>query len=159
MSADEAHRKRKRVSFTPDEDDRLRELVSKYGETNWRRIAAKMPKRDRRQCRERWFNYLTPLVSNGPWMPEEDDLLRVKVGEFGHKWKAMQVFFPGRTDINIKNHWKQLQKVDALSPRPTATQEALDPFDLLMASVMGRRNGVHDDTPPGGDPFDFGVFW
>jgi hypothetical protein len=110
MSSQEAPHKRKRNSFTPDEDDLLRELVMKHGENNWRRIASKIPKRDRRQCRERWFNYLTPLVINGPWTTEEENLLRTKVTECGRKWKAMQPFFVGRTDINIKNHWKQMSQ-------------------------------------------------
>jgi hypothetical protein len=158
MSFDDARPRRKRMSFTPDEDDRIRELVAKYGENNWRRIASKMPKRDRRQCRERWFNYLTPMVSNGPWTPEEDELLRAKVDQFGRKWKAIQPFFPGRTDINIKNHWKQLVKAGAQLSRPSAARPNPDSFDQLMASVMGRRTGLTDDTH-GGDPFDFGFFW
>jgi hypothetical protein len=48
--------------FTPDEDGRLWELVAKYGENDWGQIAAKLQRRDRRQCREHWSNDLSLLV-------------------------------------------------------------------------------------------------
>jgi hypothetical protein len=102
--------KRIRMTFTPEEDDRLREFVSEYGEKDWSRVEARLPWRDRRQCRERWFSYLSPRVSNGPWTREEEKLLGRKIEELGQKWKMMESAFPGRTDVNIKNHWKYMKK-------------------------------------------------
>jgi hypothetical protein len=131
-AAEQTVTKRTRLSFTPDEDDLLRVLVGKYGEDNWQVIAAKMTRRSRRQCRERWVNYLSPAVCNRPWTPEEEDLLSVKVKEIGRKWKAMEPFFPGRTDVNIKNHWKQMEKWARTKPPPSAP--AGDPFVMLYAS-------------------------
>ena len=103
-------KQKKRFAFTCDEDDRLRGLVSKYGEDNWAIIASKMKKRSTRQCRDRWINYLSPLAINGTWTPEEDQLLNEKVETYGRKWKFLTNFFFGRTDINIKNHYNFLQK-------------------------------------------------
>jgi hypothetical protein len=109
-----------------------------------------MPKRNRRQCRERWFSYLSPVVSNGPWTEKEEELLRAKVSEAGRKWRIIQVFFPGRTDINIKNHWKQMQRV-----RPHELPEANpepekdgDQFDQLMRAWLREQ----PDGPPGAFP-------
>jgi hypothetical protein len=133
-AADRKHAKRTRMSFTTDEDDRLRTLVRKYGADNWTMISAKMPRRDRRQCRERWLNYLSPAVSNGPWTPDEEQLLRDKVSELGRRWKTIEAFFEGRTDINIKNHWKQMQKMDAELAREKTRVPPLDPFVMLAAS-------------------------
>jgi hypothetical protein len=138
-SQEDSPKKRKRISFTPEEDDRLRELVLNYGGADWRRIASKMPKRNARQCRERWFHYLTPEVSNGPWTPQEEELLRTKVHESGHRWTAIQQFFPGRTDINIKNHWKQMKKVPTVAQDQSDTIEHRKPFDLFMAQILGCR--------------------
>lgn len=104
------HKIKKRFAFTCDEDDRLRELVHKYGEDNWSIIASKMKKRSTRQCRDRWINYLSPLAINGTWTSEEDKLLIEKVETYGRKWKFLTQFFFGRTDINIKNHYNFIQK-------------------------------------------------
>jgi hypothetical protein len=147
-------RRRKRMAFTPDEDDRLRELVAKHGENDWGRIAAKLQRRDRRQCRERWFNYLSPRVENGPWTADEEVLLRRKVVEFGRKWKTIQSSFPGRTDINIKNHWKLMTKLaSGRAQRPQPTQEK-DIFKNLADSlVFDQSNAYAIDSWA-----DFGVF-
>jgi hypothetical protein len=90
-----------------------------------------MPHRDRRQCRERWTNYLSPAVANGPWTHEEEDLLKAKVAALGHSWRAIQPFFPGRTDINIKNHWKQMEKAPTLTQK---SEPAMDIFEQLRRS-------------------------
>ena len=41
--------------FNEEEDARLRELVNEYGDSSWIQIAAPMPGRNSRQCRERSF--------------------------------------------------------------------------------------------------------
>ena len=132
-------RHKKRSAFTPEEDDRLKELVEKHGENNWFHIASKMPKRDTRQCRERWFNYLSPRVINGVWTKEEEELLAEKVAIYGRKWKTMEPFFPGRTDINIKNRWNFLQKRKAREEMKTVFDEKQmdDFFESLMTSEAG----------------------
>jgi hypothetical protein len=134
MSADERKRK-KRCSFTPDEDDRLRELVEKYGTHDWTRVASKIRRRDPRQCRERWTNYLSPSVINGPWTVEEDELLAEKVAEFGRKWQHVAGFFQGRTDINVKNHWNHLQKLRGI-PSPAKLLAADHEFEQIIASLL-----------------------
>jgi hypothetical protein len=105
-----------KIRFTTDEDIALAELVAKYGEGDWLTIARHMRNRSVRQCRERWYNYLTPSVSNGPWSSEDDALLLEKCREFGSKWKMLTGFFPGKTDINIKNHYMTLTRHHCRAP-------------------------------------------
>jgi hypothetical protein len=100
---------RRRI-FTPEEDDRLRELVAKHGDCDWERIASKIYRRDARQCRDRWCNYLSPHVVHSAWSRADDQLLEAKVGELGRRWIAIAPFFPGRTEINVRNRWNYLQK-------------------------------------------------
>ena len=46
-----------------------------------------------------------PGVNTAPWTEYEDKLLEQKVNELGRKWSVIAKFFPGRTDINIKNRY------------------------------------------------------
>lgn len=143
---------KKRTSFTPEEDDRLRELVGKYGFSDWNRIAHKLPKRDTRQCRERWFNYLSPDVQNGPWTLDEEALLAEKVCQHGRTWKLMTAFFQGRTDINLKNHWNYMEK-RRLSARNPETEE-VDPVDQILTVLAADGNAPLTFAPVQG-PFPF----
>jgi hypothetical protein len=99
-----------KVKFTQDEDLKLAELVATHGEADWPSISRQMGNRTVRQCRERWCNYLAPSVCTAAWTPEEDALLLEKFREFGSRWRSMTQFFPGRTDINLKNHYMTLTR-------------------------------------------------
>lgn len=102
-----------KVKFTPQEDDLLRNLVQEYGENdNWSIIAKKMTitYRNQRQCKERWFNYLSPKINNTPLTREEDELLEELYAKYGAKWVQIAKFFPSRTDINIRSRWLVLQR-------------------------------------------------
>jgi hypothetical protein len=99
--------KRKREKFLPEEDIKLRELVAIHGPNAWEIVAAGLPGRNVRQCRERWKHYLSSDRLNAAWTPDEDRLLFEKIGSIGPKWTRLATFFPGRTDIQVKARWMQ----------------------------------------------------
>lgn len=108
-----------RHKFTKAEDELLKSLVEKYGEANWVAVSAQMKTRSPRQCRERYKNYLSPKIQNGPWTPEEEQLLIEKVKEYGQRWANIAAFFEPRSDVNVKNHWtamvnRQIRERNAL---------------------------------------------
>jgi hypothetical protein len=112
-----------KAKFSQSEDLRLAELVERHGDKDWPTIANQMPNRSVRQCRERWTNYLTPSVTNGPWSPQEDDLLLARFKEFGARWRKLTEFFVGRTDINIKNHYIVLTRARSVHARRQSPPE------------------------------------
>lgn len=102
-----------KVRFTPQEDDLLRKLVQEYGEKDkWTIISKKMTiiYRNRRQCKERWFKYLSPSINSSPFTREEDEKLEYLYTQYGAKWVQISKYFKSRTDINIKSRWKILQR-------------------------------------------------
>lgn len=105
--------KRSRTQFSYEEDQRLKNLVEQYGENDWNTISSHMEGRNIRQCRERWRHYLSPTIKNTPWTPEEDELLRQKVTQYGPRWVLLTAYFPNRTDVNIKNRWVVLLRRQA----------------------------------------------
>lgn len=48
----------------------LRELVANIGPRKWSVIAASIPGRAGKQCRERWLNHLDAAVKKSDWAPE-----------------------------------------------------------------------------------------
>ena len=94
-----------RHKFTPDEDQRLSQLVAKFGARKWEIIAKLMPNRSARQCRDRYSNYLKPGFFSGEWSKEEDALLMEKFKELGPRWSQLKEFFRNRSPNQIKNRW------------------------------------------------------
>ena len=54
---------------------RVAELVGQIGAKKWSCIAAQLPGRTGKQCRERWHNHLNPHISKVPWSEHEVRLL------------------------------------------------------------------------------------
>ena len=46
----------KKHAWTPEEDQKLTMIVTMQGQGQWTKVAAQLPNRQGRQCRERWFN-------------------------------------------------------------------------------------------------------
>jgi hypothetical protein len=100
-----------KIKFTPEEDDTLRDLVQRFGPSDWRNISRHHGTRNARQCRERWQNYLDPRVSHPiDWSPEDDARLEVLYGEIGPRWGTLASYFPTRSTNNVKNRFVTLQR-------------------------------------------------
>jgi hypothetical protein len=121
-----------KVKFTPVEDQRLAHLVAQWGANSWSLIASQMPGRNPRQCRERWTNYVNPIITYEPWTPEQEALLEQKFAEYGTQWHAIAVFFPSRSKNQIKNHWVSKHKAGGPPgmprPEPIRMAEPQQPF-------------------------------
>lgn len=86
------------------------ELVAKYGTDAWTVVASELGSRTPKQCRNRYMLFLAPEVNKSAWTPEEDELLKRHYAEIGPRWAVLRAFFPGRTDLNIKNRFGLLSR-------------------------------------------------
>jgi len=97
---------KKRMPWSEEEDKTMKQLVNKYGTTNWTLISSKMGKsRNGKQCRERWYNHLNPSLKKNNWTIEEENILFSKHMQLGNKWADIASYLPGRTLNDIKNHF------------------------------------------------------
>lgn len=107
-----------RNSWTEEEDAILKKIVEQRGPKNWSSIAKELnlkaynsyPERKGKQCRERWFNKLNPILTKEKWSETEDILILTKQAEFGNRWKEISILLQGRTENQVKNRWKSLKR-------------------------------------------------
>lgn len=87
------------------EDSVICRLVNQHGLEDWTRIADKLKegclgvRRTGKQCRERWYNHLSPAVSKKPWSPEEESRLFEMHRSLGNRWKDISKHFLGRYSL------------------------------------------------------------
>ena len=140
-----------RRSFTEYEDEQIKKLVQEFGDQNWKKIAEHLKTRSARQCRERYKNYLTPGIVNGPWTKEEDELLIQKFHEYGAKWIQIASFYPTRSEINIKNRWSSISKKML---KKNITKNLKDKNSLKGNKIIDTFNNSTSDNSEFSEPSD-----
>lgn len=105
----------KKGAWTAEEDAALKAAVAAAGgpgegKVDWSRIAAQLPGRLGKQCRERWENHLRPDLRFGEWMPEEDALILDWHARVGGRWTKIAQHLPRRTQNAIKNRYNSALK-------------------------------------------------
>lgn len=139
-----------KIKFTKEEDERLRQIVTHFGDQDWAVIADQMPGRNQRQCRERWLNYLSPHVNKEPFTIEEDQLLIEKHKEFGSRWVRIAKYFSGRSDTSIKNRWMILQRKILMEEEESFARTCDDHASPRVEPIF--ENATSKNTPTSTSP-------
>lgn len=121
------------MRFTSQEDQELIRLVSTYGRQEWKKISSEIYnkthiKRTPRQCKERYNNYLSPDINNSDWTLEEDKILLTNCLSIHNQWSSLKSLLPERSEISIKNRFKQLNKygINAIRSKISSIPESVN---------------------------------
>jgi hypothetical protein len=140
----------RRAKFEPREDGILTATVHARGTSNWSDVAAALPGRTARQCRERWNNYVNPNLNTGPWTSSEDSFLLQKYQELGRKWHLIAGFFNGRARNEIRNRFLILHRK---KPRTPPCASAHPRSGASLSSSLDEEN--HDSSDSAKVPFSW----
>jgi len=134
-----------------NEDELLKQFVIQFGPKNWSFIANKMNDHNifrlGKQCRERWFNHLSPEVRKDPWTEEEDKIIIEEYNKMGSKWTLISNLLVGRTPNSIKNRWNSTLK-RTLS-NGTSKKRKAKPYDFVIPSKKMRKYDDLEDSSHG----------
>lgn len=112
-----------RCPWTAQEDRALFEVITnqfrggKGMKIRWCEVARALTQfntRTGKQCRERWFNHVSPDCKKGSWTKEEDDVLINGVTHHGHRWAAISKLLPGRAENAVRSRYITLQRHNKL---------------------------------------------
>lgn len=93
--------------WTNIEDQILKAAVSKYGLTQWARVASLLPKKTAKQAKARWNEYLNPTINRRDWSKEEDEKLLGLAKLLPHQWRSIAPII-GRTATQCVERYQQL---------------------------------------------------
>ena len=132
--------------WTQKEDERLLNLVNRFGAEKWVIIALKLGSRTGKQCRERWHNHVNPTLNKAPFSNEEEGLIEDLYTNIGPRWAEIAKRLQGRSDNAVKNYWNTtMQK----KYRRSLSSGANSPIGkLALAPQVSRADMVRSYSSP-----------
>jgi hypothetical protein len=127
--------------------------VHRLGAKRWSEIAAEIPGRRGKQCRERFLNHLDPHLNKQPWTTREDEMLAHMHGKVGNRWSSIAKCLPGRAENAVKNrfHLTHKRRLGGFSGGKFHAGGGMDAKKRPRLAVAAFDDGEEEDEDAGDD--------
>ena len=116
----------------------------KYGTNQWARVASLLHKKSDKQCKGRWYEWLSPTVKKTEWTQEENERLL-------HLGKVLPTQWRTISDIIGRTAAQCVQQYSHLIDLTRSAKEGLGEFDTLRPDDNDLRP---ESRPAKPDPMD-----
>jgi hypothetical protein len=124
------------MPWAPNEDETITSFVDAQGPRRWRELAALLPGRTAKQCRDRWHNQLQLRASRGSWTADEDEMLAELFARFGPRWAKIAESLPRHSHESVKNRWFSTRQGRLHTPaspeKPRTARHVSAPTDTVL---------------------------
>jgi hypothetical protein len=111
-------KRKAKTKFTREEDEIIVKCVESMKKNNktisWNEVASHLSSRTNKQIRERYLYFLDSNIIRTPLSSSDFELLAKLVIDNSYlpriPWRKISTFFPGRSDIFLKNQYDQIKR-------------------------------------------------
>ncbi|PWA87650.1 CDC5 protein [Artemisia annua] len=89
------------------EDEILKVAVMKYGHNQWSRISSLLVRKDAKQCKARWYEWIHPSIKKTDWTRQEDEKLLHLSNLLPSQWRSIAPHV-GRTPSQCLERYERL---------------------------------------------------
>ncbi|KAL8766787.1 MAG: hypothetical protein Q9209_006526 [Squamulea sp. 1 TL-2023] len=111
------------------------QLVVHDGEVrSWKEVAGKIPGRNNKDCRKRYYNEVMGGLKKGPWTKIEDGRLKDLIASLGPAWAAVSKQMNNRTADQCSKRWNHFLD-------PNLDHSAWTYEENVMLSIAAKTHG------------------
>ncbi|KAK6461418.1 hypothetical protein DFJ63DRAFT_182276 [Scheffersomyces coipomensis] len=90
------------------EDEILKAAVSKYGLNQWSRVASLLAKKNAKQAKARWNEWLNPNLNKSSWSKEDDEKLLNLAKLLPNQWRTISPIIGRTATVCVERYQKLL---------------------------------------------------
>lgn len=132
--------------WTNVEDEILKAAIAKYGLNQWSRVSSLLTRKNARQCKLRWQEWLDPRIRKLDWGPEEDQQLLNLARLRPNQWSSISLLLNRTANQCIQRYQELLTDHNILASASQETSNNLNIDSLLLQGNIESQQGYTTST-------------
>lgn len=129
--------------WTNVEDEILKAAIAKYGLNQWSRVSSLLTRKNAKQCKLRWQEWLDPRIKKSDWSPEEDRKLLNLAKLRPNQWSSISLLLNRTTNQCIERYQELLTDFTGIGG---ADENAKDGASSLLLTGNAESTGARNSA-------------